>query len=135
MKNTKAVVAIMMGLWLTIPSHTLAQPQADAYAYQPFQDKQTMQTVNRIYQQMSWEERIAQLYGVTPGRLTDKSGKLSPRNTEKICSLSYISDSGLPIHVRPFKPTSMGKLKLPFEYRPHDEPKMHGQRLYAPVMS
>ena len=60
MKKTKIVVAIMMGLGLFAPSHILAQSMADGYVYQPFQDKQTMQIVNRIYQQMSWEERIAQ---------------------------------------------------------------------------
>lgn len=84
MKKTKIVVAIMMGLGLFAPSHILAQPMADGYVYQPFQDKQTLQIVNRIYQQMSWEERIAQLYGVTPGRLTDKKGKLSPDKCKEV---------------------------------------------------
>ncbi len=83
MKKKSTVVAVMMGLGLLVPTQTLAQPLSDGYVYQPFQDKQTMQTVNRLYRQMSWEERIAQLHGVTPGRLTDKNGKLSPEKCKE----------------------------------------------------
>ncbi len=83
MMKSRVAIAITIGLGLLVPTHISAQPVADRYVYQPFQDKQTMEIVNKLYNQMSWEERIAQLYGVTPGRLTDKKGKLSPQKCKE----------------------------------------------------
>lgn len=82
MKISK-IAATLIGLGLFIPTCSLAQPVAESYEYQPFQDKATMRVVNSLYKRMSWEERIAQLYGITPGRLTDKNGKLSPEKCQK----------------------------------------------------
>ncbi len=78
MKKNKTLMTVLTGLGSFLVSAVSAQNLSGGYSYQPFQDKQTMQVVNRLYNKMSWEERIAQLYGVTPGRLTDKNGKLSP---------------------------------------------------------
>ncbi len=78
MNFNKNVIALLLA---GITSGFTAAAQGLHHAtpsYQPFQDKRTKQIVDSLYDRMNWSERLAQLYGITPGRLTDKSGKLSP---------------------------------------------------------
>lgn len=62
--------------WLLVFS---AQAQTPA----PFEDAATAQTVDRLYDQMTPDERIAQLHGIGLSYLIDDNGRLSPEKCRK----------------------------------------------------
>jgi len=76
-------MTLLLGLGLFVPTHIPAHSVTGYYVYQPFIDKKTKRIVDSLYANMEWNERLAQLYGITPGRLTDKTGKLSPQKCKE----------------------------------------------------
>ena len=76
-----ATIAVAAALCSTV---TAQQFKDRSFGFTPFDDARMRAFVDSVYKQMSWEERLAQLHGVTPGRLADADGRLSTEKCREI---------------------------------------------------
>ena len=67
--NRFAIILVFIGFLATIPKHLTGQPK-------PFETPEIKKQVDKLYNKMTFEEKVAQLYGIRPNDLME-NGKLS----------------------------------------------------------
>lgn len=91
----------LLAIWIVASALFSSALQAQTVKSMPFETAESRKIVDELYKRMTLEEKVAQLYGVTPGMLTDKNGKLSeekcrqniPNGIGHICQFACAQES------------------------------------------